>query len=85
MFWGFFFRLLVGSVLAPIAFGFMLMPIIGLMALTVRGSRPKLSPVAYLVFALALLAQLYFWGMWAAYCAALAIVGASNPDVSERQ
>jgi hypothetical protein len=82
MFWGFFFRLLVGSVLAPIAFAFMLMPFIGLMAVTVRGGKPKLSPFAYPVFALALLAQLYFWGMWAAYCAALAIVRASHPDVA---
>jgi hypothetical protein len=82
MFWGFVFRLLVGAVLAPIAFAFMLMPFIGLMALTARGGRSKLSPVAYPVLALALLAQLYFWGMWAAYCAALALVRASHEVVT---
>lgn len=82
MFWGFFFRLLVGSVLAPFAFAFMLMPFIGIMALTVRRGTSKLSPLAYPAFTVALLAQLYFWGMWAAYCAALAVVRASHPDVT---
>ena len=82
MFWEFFFRLLVGSVVAPFAFAFVLMLFMGLMAVAVRGGGPRLSPFAYPVFALAVLAQLYFWGMWAAYCAALALVRASHPDVT---
>jgi hypothetical protein len=82
MFWGFIFRLLVGSFLAPIAFAFMLTPFMGLMALTARGSRPRLSSVAYPVLAISFLAQTYFWGMWAAYCAALTIVRVSHPSVT---
>lgn len=82
MFWGFVLRLLVGAFLAPIVLGFVLMPFLGLLALTVRRGNSKLSPLGYPVLALGALAQFYFWGMWAAYCAFLALVRASHPDVT---
>jgi len=81
MFWGFLLRLLIGDFLVPIVFSFMIVPLLGLLALTNRG-KPNLSLLGYPVLALLLLAQLYFWGMWAAYCAALAVVRASHPDVT---
>lgn len=84
MFWGFVLRLLVGSFLAPILFSFLLVPLLGLLALTVRRGKPKLSLIGYPVLAMLVLAQVYFWGMWAAYCAFLAMVRASNPDVTHR-
>ncbi len=80
MFWGFVLRLLVGAFLAPIVFSFMVVPLLGLLSLTVRKDASKLSPIGYPIFALLFLAQFYFWGMWAAYCAALAVFRA--PDVT---
>ena len=81
-FWGFVFRLAVGSVAAPIVFSFMVVPLFGLLALTVRRSDSKLTPLAYPVLALLFISQLYLWGMWASYCAGLAVVRASDPEVT---
>lgn len=82
MFWSFVLRLTVGSCIALIVFGFMLMPLLGLAALTMRRGDSKLSPLGYPVLALSVASQFYFWGMWAAYCASLAVFRASHPDVT---
>lgn len=82
MFWGFVLRLVVGALVAPIVFSFMLMPLFGLLALTVRRDNSKPTPLGYPVLALLLAFQLYFWGMWASYCAGLAVFRSSHPDVT---
>ena len=82
MYWGFFFRLLGGSFLAPILFSFMLAPLYGLVALTARNGGAKPSPASYLMLGLVFVGQLYFWAGWAAYCAALAVIRTSDPAVT---
>ena len=85
MFWGFVFRLFVGAFVAPIAFSFMLIPLASLLALTMRGAVAKPSPIrTYPIFALLFLAQMYFWGLWAAYCAYLATTCAADANVGHR-
>jgi hypothetical protein len=72
--WDFVIRLLIGAFVAPIAFSFMLVPLASLLALTMRGAGAQPSPFrTYPIFALLFLAQMYFWGLWAAYCASLAV------------
>jgi hypothetical protein len=51
-------------------FSFVVVPLAGLMAITVRKGKPTLF--TYPVMGLVLLAQAYFWGFWGALCATLA-------------
>jgi hypothetical protein len=78
MFWDFVIRLLVGAFVAPIAFSFMLVPLASLLGLTMRGAGAQPSPIrTYPIFALLFLVQMYFWGLWAAYCSSLAVTRAT--------
>lgn len=85
MFWGFVARLFVGSFLVPFAFGLLLIPLMWLMSLTMRGGdQPRATPLTYPAMALTGIAQLYFWGLWAAYCAALVVSRTATPGVTHK-
>jgi hypothetical protein len=74
MFWGFVLRLFIGSLVAPFAFSLMIVVLLRLLQPTATKGEWKVPPADYLRLGLLMLAQLYFWGMWAAYCAGLAWV-----------
>jgi hypothetical protein len=68
-------RLEVGAVIAPLVFGMMSVPLLWLMALTLRRGEtpPRPSLLTYPMMVVVAVVQAYFWGLWAAYCAALVI------------
>jgi hypothetical protein len=74
---GFMVVLLIASTLAPLVFSFVVVPLFGLAAITMRGTRPSLF--TYPVLALLVAVQAYFWGGWAAYCSWLAGGYAASP------
>lgn len=74
MFWGFLLRLIIGGLLAPLVFSLTVFPLVlGVAALAtpVMDTTPYLKPMLYPLWALAMLIQAYFWGMWAIFCATL--------------
>jgi len=75
----FFVRLLISTLLVPFVFAFMLMPLIGLMATAVRGSGSIRASHPYVLFLGGI--QIYFWGLWGAYCGSVATAYSSSPDV----
>ena len=72
----FFILLVVYSLLATVVFSFLMMPVIGLM---VVGSRVRV--LAYPIMGIAVLVQLYFWGLWAALCSVQASNWAADSSV----
>jgi hypothetical protein len=74
MFWGFVLRLFIGDLVAVFAFSLMVVVLLRLLQPTATKGEWKVPPADYLRLGLLMLAQLYFWGMWAAYCAGLAWV-----------
>jgi hypothetical protein len=85
VFWDFIFRLLVGAFVTPIALSFMLVLLVSLLGLTMRCSGAQPAAIwTYLMLALLFLAQTYFWGLWAAYCASLAFIRAADAGAGHR-
>jgi hypothetical protein len=85
MFGGFILRLLIGAFVAPFAFSFMVVPLkLVVVSIGRRLTSGATSPawLTYVVLSLITPAQLYFWGLWAAYCAALAVSRAAYPEVT---
>jgi hypothetical protein len=81
-FWGLFIRLIIGSVLAPIIFSFVIVPLFGLLYLTMKENRTRMSIASYPVIGILFIVQLYFWGLWAAFCSSEVVVYTSPSDVS---
>jgi hypothetical protein len=78
MFWGFVVRLFVGDLVVVFAFSLMIVILLRILQPTATRGEWKAFPADYPRLALLLFAQLCFWGMWAAYCAALAWVRSFN-------
>jgi len=74
---GFVVVLFIADMVAPIVFSFVVVPLAGLGAITVRGGKPTLF--TYPVLALAFVAQAYFWGLWGGACSWLAAGYAASP------
>ena len=84
MFWGFAVRLAVGAVLTPFLLALILAPFLALTALILKVERRWLWALSYVpTYLLTVGAQVYFWGAWAAYCAALAVSRAASPTVTD--
>jgi hypothetical protein len=83
-FWGFFFRLLVGSIILPVVFSFLVAPLFGLLYLTMKKEETKMTVLSYPVLGLLFVAQLYFWGLWAAYCSSLVAIYSSSSEVTSK-
>ncbi len=87
MFWGFAFRLWIGAFIAPFVMSFMVVPLFYLTALTMRGrtdGAPRSTLLTYPMMVLTGGAQVYFWGLWAAYCAALVVSRTAHPEVTHK-
>jgi len=61
-----------------------LTPLLWLIARTVRGGEAKPNLLTHLLMAPATGAQIYFWGLWAAYCAALVVSRTALPEVTHK-
>ena len=79
MFWGLILKLLIGSVVAPVVFSFILMPFFGLTYLITKKNKKILN---YLASGLLFIVQAYYWGMWAAYCSNLALSYSEQPEIN---
>src|SRR5882724_5381874 len=84
MFWGFVLRLWIGAVIVPFALGLLLVPLMGLAGLTIRRGEARPTLLTYPLMGLAAVAQVYFWGLWAAYCAALVVSRTALPEVTHK-
>ena len=78
MFWGFVLRLFIGDLVAVFAFSLMIVIFLRILQPTATKSEWKALPDDYPRLGLLLFAQLCYWGMWAAFCAALAWVRSFN-------
>jgi hypothetical protein len=72
MFWGFAIKLLIGSFVTPFIFSLILMPVMGLVILATKGEKTN-KIVLYFFLAIALIVQVYFWGLWASYCSIITL------------
>ncbi len=82
MFWGFLLRLWIGAFIAPFAFSLVLAPLLWLAGRTMRRDEARPSLLTYPVIVVTAAAQWYFWGLWAAYCAALVVARTAHPEVT---
>ncbi|HXB27002.1 MAG TPA: hypothetical protein VNV25_19905 [Gemmatimonadaceae bacterium] len=81
-FWGYLVRLFVGDIVATFAFPLVLGPVLALSAVAWRRSGGKVSLGVALGMAAALITQIWFWSLWAAYCARVAALRVSQPVVT---
>src|SRR2546426_1114024 len=78
-FWSYLFKLFIGSMLTPIIFSFLMLPLYYLQYLTLKKENAKLTILIYPLLAVSVVGQIYFWGLWAAYCSAITASYASSP------
>jgi hypothetical protein len=81
MFWHFILRMVIADFVCLFIFGLALMAVLAPFALVSR----KASPSRVLVIAMAVTGgafQVYFWGLWAAFCSATAARYSAMPGVS---
>lgn len=81
MFWGFLIIMVLGGLACRFLFSFWLMPSLLLMA-ALGKSEKAAKFLAWPVLISASLWQLYFWGMWAAFCSVVARLYALSPQTS---
>lgn len=90
MFWRFFIGLFIASIIAPLVFALLVMPLLGAAMLIFRKQVPegsedapvRTSPIAYPFIGLIFLGYVYVFCGWAAYVAVRTTFYASHPDVS---
>jgi len=81
MFWTFLITMVVADFVCTIAFSLLLVAIMSPLALLARQERAAVA-VALVVVILAGVLQIYFWGLWAAFCSAIAVKYSALPGVS---
>ena len=80
MYWEFLFSLFVGAFVAPMLFSFMIMPF--LMGFGALARRDRAPLPGHVVMGTAVVAQLYFWVGWAAFCAVITVLTTSDTSIS---
>lgn len=81
MYWSLILWLLGGSFVADILFSYMFGALLMVMAALQRRAGES-RPVSFIALTVAVIAQVYFWAGWAAYCATLVVVRALDPAVT---
>ena len=81
MFWKFIITMIVADFVCTIAFSLLVVAIMSPLLLAARKERAAI-PVAVVVAILGGALQIYFWGLWAAFCCATAAKFSALPEVS---
>jgi hypothetical protein len=84
MFWRFLFTLFVADIICTLAFAVLITALLAPLLLVARKeSMALVAAVGILVAVVAGASQIYFWGLWAAFCSATAAKYSAMPEISQ--